>query len=255
MLSAGCWVWRRGRGRVCASERHGKRQQRPCRRARVSQPSLTSRTLPAPLTKQQGAPAAEVAAAKGTAAQVVSEFLRSPDLYHFDLASNPAVAQLASDAAHAPLHRLLSIFLGGSVAEYSAHVAAHPALLSSLGLSSEAALAKMQLLALMGLAHGASEVTFGEIQAALGIPEVEVEAAVVQAIGKRVLEARINQLAGTVAVTKCAPRTFGGEQWGELAAQLEGWARTVATLRALGEEQKSSGVTAALTLPLPVHGA
>lgn len=45
----------------------------------------------------------------------MSAFLASPDLFHFDLASNPAVAQLGGDATYAPLHRLLTIFLSGSV--------------------------------------------------------------------------------------------------------------------------------------------
>lgn len=128
-------------------------------------------------------------------------------------------------------------------------MAAHPALLAGLGVTPEAALSKMQLMALMGLAHGASEVSCAQIQAALGISEAEVEGAVVQAIGKRIIDARIDQLQGTVTITKCAPRAFGGEQWGELAAQLEGWARTVATLRALSSEQKTAGLAAGLSLP------
>jgi hypothetical protein len=36
-------------------------------------------------------------------------------MFQFDLASNPAVTQLASDAQHANLHRLLTIFLGGTM--------------------------------------------------------------------------------------------------------------------------------------------
>lgn len=61
------------------------------------------------------------------------------------------------------------------------------------------------------------------LQAALGLGAGEVEAAVVQAIGKRIAEARIDQLRGTVAVSKCAPRTFGPEHWRELQATLAGW--------------------------------
>lgn len=46
--------------------------------------------------------------------QVVSEFIRSPDMFQFDLAANPAVVQLGS-GQHAALHRLLTIFLTGTV--------------------------------------------------------------------------------------------------------------------------------------------
>ena len=49
--------------------------------------------------------------------QVVSEFIRSPDMFQFDLAANPAVAQLGSSGSseHRSLHRLLTIFLTGTV--------------------------------------------------------------------------------------------------------------------------------------------
>jgi hypothetical protein len=36
-------------------------------------------------------------------------------MFQFDLAANPAVAQLATSPQHADLHRLLAVFLGGSV--------------------------------------------------------------------------------------------------------------------------------------------
>ena len=55
------------------------------------------------------------------------------------------------------------------------------------------------------------------------MPASEVEALVVQAIGKRIVEARIDQLRGTVSVAKCVPRTFGAGQWRELQGQLAVW--------------------------------
>lgn len=61
-------------------------------------------------------------------------------------------------------------------------------------------------------------------QSALGIPEEEVESWVVCAIGKKLLEARIDQLRHTVSVTRAAHRCFGSEQWQELHAQLSAWA-------------------------------
>ncbi|PSC74383.1 Eukaryotic translation initiation factor 3 subunit M [Micractinium conductrix] len=177
------------------------------------------------LVTYEDAPAAELPTAVPAAAHVVAEFVRSPDVFQFDLATNPAVAQLSSVKEHAPLHRLLSIFLKGSVQDYQAFVATADgtAALAAAGISGEEALAKMRLLAFMGLAHGATEVTFGQIQAALDLSAEEVEGAVVQAIGKRIAEARIDQLRGVVAVSKCAPRTFGPQHWLELQTTLAGW--------------------------------
>eukprot|EP00887_Chlorella_sp_A99_P007987 scaffold12.g7987.t1 len=207
-----------------------------------------------------GAPPAELAGAKAAAAQAVSEFIRSPDLFTFDLAESPAVAQLGADPAHAPLHQLLAILLGGTVAQFQARLTllldalaggafadAQAALFERLGLAAEAALAKMRLLALMGLAHGATELSFADIQAALGLGSVaEVEGVVVQAIGKRILEARIDQLRGTVTVARCPPRTFGPAQWAELQGQLAAWAETVRGVREAAGDGKG-------VLALPVR--
>ena len=112
----------------------------------------------------EGAAGAELAAAKPAAAQVVAEFLKSPDLFTFDLADSPAVAQLAADPQHAALHHMLTTLLSGSVKQFLSFTAAQGPLLEQLGISQEEALTKMRLLALMGLAHGASELPFADLQ-------------------------------------------------------------------------------------------
>ncbi len=60
-------------------------------------------------------------------------------------------------------------------------------------------------------------------QEALGVGEGEVEVWVVRAIGRKLLAARIDQMRRTVAVTKCAQRTFSAAQWRALLAQLGAW--------------------------------
>jgi translation initiation factor 3 subunit M len=97
----------------------------------------------------------------------------------------------------------------------------------------------MKLLALMGLAHGSAEIKFAEIASSLDIPATEVESVVVQAIGKRLMEAKIDQLAEVVTVTKCAPRTFGAAQWQELLGQLKSWKTSVGEVMDLGKDEKS----------------
>ena len=78
-------------------------------------------------------------------------------------------------------------------------------------------------------------------QTALGIPEAEVESWVVCAIGKKLLEARIDQLRHSVTVTRAAHRCFGTEQWQELRAQLSAWAENVAGVRQLVATQAQPG--------------
>ena len=170
---------------------------------------------------------------------MVSDFVRSPDLFHFDLAENPAVVALASHPQHAPLHALLTIYLNGSVTDFNAFAASNPAVFASLGVSAEDAAAKMRLLALVGLVPAAAEIKFQDISTSLEIPANEVESVVVQAIGKRLMEARINQLEEVVTVTKCAPRTFGAAQWVELQGQLKAWKESVASVMELGTDERS----------------
>jgi hypothetical protein len=69
------------------------------------------------------------------------------------------------------------------------------------------------------------------VQEALRIEESEVEAWVVHGIGKKLLDARINQLSRTVAVTRTTHRSFGPGQWQELGAQLSQWAVCICCLR------------------------
>ena len=48
---------------------------------------------------------------------------------------------------------------------------------------------------------------------------------------QRLLEGRINQLKGTVIITKCANRTFAAAQWRELRDQLAAWKVTFCITR------------------------
>ncbi|KAI3425857.1 hypothetical protein D9Q98_007831 [Chlorella vulgaris] len=217
---------------------------RACTRKPRTAARESYRLLTKCLTAYEDAPTSELPAAVPAAAEVVAEFIRSPDMFQFDLASNPAVTQLASDAQHANLHRLLTIFLGGTMEEFQAFVGspAGAATLEAADVSAEAALTKMRLLAFAGLAHGVSEVSFEQIQAALGLAEGEVEAAVVKAIGKKIAEARIDQLRCTVAISKCAPRTFGSEHWRELQQTLTGWKEAaIMAQQALSEDSGTAG--------------
>ena len=52
---------------------------------------------------------------KGTAAQAVSEFIRSPDLFQFDLFESPTITQLKGDSEYGHLYQLLEIILNGNL--------------------------------------------------------------------------------------------------------------------------------------------
>ena len=52
---------------------------------------------------------------KDTAAQAVAEFIRSPDLFQFDLFESPAIKQLKGDSKYGHLYELLEIVLNGDL--------------------------------------------------------------------------------------------------------------------------------------------
>jgi translation initiation factor 3 subunit M len=190
---------------------------------------------------------ADATSGKQVAADVIKEFIASPDLYHFDLLSSPAVAQLASDNQYAPLHGLLTVYLDGGIPDYKAFISKNPKSLELCGISADQSLEKMRLLALMGLARGAShtgELSFSDLQLALEMDASDVESCIVQAIGKKIMEARIDQLRGMVEVGKCTPRMFGAEEWNELSGQLGRWRETVAQVKEFaGSEDEKDALT------------
>ncbi|WIA18483.1 hypothetical protein OEZ85_009938 [Tetradesmus obliquus] len=178
------------------------------------------RLLGAVLALVSGNDAAELAKVKPFAVEAVQSFIRSPEVFQCDFWELPAVTQLGREPATAPLLKLLDVMLNGDLAGFKA--AATPAVLESVGVSPEAALDKMRLLALLvlgGRAQGAA-VPFADIQAALDIPLEQVQPWIVRAIGSKLLEGKIDQVAATVVITRCHHRSFTSKEWQGLGQQL-----------------------------------
>lgn len=57
----------------------------------------------------------------------------------------------------------------------------------------------------------------------LACEETEVEAWVVKAIGRKLIDARVDQLQSTLTISRTAQRTFSNKDWGRLASQLGAW--------------------------------
>jgi translation initiation factor 3 subunit M len=186
-----------------------------------------------------GSSGQDLAAVKDVAAAAVVEFIRSPDQFQFDLLESPAVAQLKGDAKHGKVYDLLTVVLNGDLKAYQSF---DKAALQALELDDEELLAKIRLTALMALGSNNSHaLRFGDIQAALGLQDnSEVEGWIVRAIGKKLIEGRINQVEGTFAVTKCAQRTFGKGQWTELREQLGAWKDSVRRVQDLVQTQRQN---------------
>ncbi len=66
---------------------------------------------------------------KGVAAQAVSEFIRSPDLFQFDLFESPTITQLKGDSEYGHLYQLLDIILNGNLSVSSPSSAGQPGIM------------------------------------------------------------------------------------------------------------------------------
>ncbi|KAK9831893.1 hypothetical protein WJX81_006639 [Elliptochloris bilobata] len=201
----------------------------------------------------EGEDPAAVAAVKGVAADAVADYLRSADVYSFDLLEAPPIKQLAADEATAPLHQLLQVVIAGDVKAFEVFRKEHAAVLEARGLVAEDVQSKTRIMALLVLGGRRDEVSFSTIQEALCVGEGDVEAWVVRAIGKKLLEARIDQMRRTVAVTKCAQRTFPGAQWRALLAQLGAWKDNLHTVKELVGGQSDTGMSRGVPTSIPLR--
>ena len=71
-------------------------------------------TIRALSTMQEASPQ-DLADIKQIAVSAVAEFIRSPDVFQFDLLGSPAVIQLEDDPQQQPLYQLLQVLLAGDV--------------------------------------------------------------------------------------------------------------------------------------------
>ncbi|KAI8923389.1 hypothetical protein BC831DRAFT_429030 [Entophlyctis helioformis] len=142
---------------------------------------------------------------------------------------------------------LAKIFLDQSLAQYKAFVAKNPKFVKEQGLSEESNVRKMRILTFASLAaqHIQSEIPYDAIASALSISEDEVEIWAIDVIRTGLVDAKINQLERTLAITRSTQRVFGQEQWEQLRERLAGWRSSVAEcVRVLD---------AARPLPLPLR--
>lgn len=160
---------------------------------------------------------------RGMAIAAITDFVRNTTLFQADFAASPAVQALANEPATQQVHALFTSMLSGDLASFRA--AATTAALEAAGTNADAALSKARMLALLALCGKSSqaEVSYAEVEKALDVPPEAVEFWIVKAIGAKLLEAKIDQVHGVIAVSRCTQRTFGKPEWSMLHTQLDSW--------------------------------
>ncbi|KAF8059143.1 eukaryotic translation initiation factor 3 subunit M [Scenedesmus sp. PABB004] len=232
---------------------------------------------------------ADLAKVKPFAAEAVKAFVRSPDAFQCDFWELPAVTQLGRDAATAPLLQLLDTMLRGDLPGFKAAATPAVLEAVGVTAEAATDKTRMlALLVLGGRANGAA-VPLAEVQAALDIPAEQVRAPrrtaprrgrppappaapaapaapadppararrgrqvqpwLVRAIGAKLIDARIDQVASRVTVSRVHHRTFTSNEWAGLGQQL-GALRDA--LAAAGETLAAKGSRGAPRAPQAVH--
>lgn len=141
-----------------------------------------------------------------------------------------AIAQLKGDSEHSGLFALLHIFSVGKLKDYMDLHEANPGMFEKYTLDHEACCAHMRLLSLTSLATEHEEIPYSAIAETLSVPLEEVEAWVVRAITSKLIDAKMDQLAQVVMISRCTHRSFAIDQWTGLSEKLKSWKANVRTI-------------------------
>ena len=134
----------------------------------------------------------------GEAKTYALEVLKSKDTYQIDeLFSLPVVKALEKSDAN--VFNLLQIFNNGDLDNFASFSQSD---VSALGLDAEILRRKISLLTLVSLASQKAELSYAEVTKALKLQnEDEVEFWVITAVGEKLLEAKMDPTAKTIAVS------------------------------------------------------
>jgi len=153
-------------------------------------------------------------------------FILSMPIWNFDEVKDlvPVRALTASKNAESKrLTELLDIFSKGAYSDYSSFHNNHGTLIEQWGLDHASLTEKVRLLNLCTLAHSNPKLTYGDIQDALGVTEDDVEPFVVNAIGKKLLKAKIDSVNKKLNVSYAHHPLFSINQWRQLQETLAHW--------------------------------
>ncbi|KAF4148718.1 PCI domain-containing protein [Phytophthora infestans] len=175
-------------------------------------------------TYEQGQVAKEQAK---RAAQIVLQNPVASFLARVDLAANSVVqASLKGDKAL----ELLEIVSTKTLKEYVAFQKNAAAVYKDNGLVEAELADTMRLFTLCTLPTGFQAIPYADVAAAVDVAEQDVEEWIVRAITAGVVNAKIDQLARTVTISRSLERRFGAEQWKEIDVKLQLYKKNVGGL-------------------------
>jgi len=153
----------------------------------------------------------------------LQEAIQESSFYNFgQLKMVPALASLSPTLAALVKELAVQTSFANFITFYQQHGSR---IEQELKITSEAVHNKMRLLVLMTLAsrHVSEDLSYASIAEALQIPLEDVEAWLIESIQAGLVQARLNQIAGTVAIGGSCVRNFGTLEWQEIKKKVDVW--------------------------------
>eukprot|EP01101_Sappina_pedata_P007559 TRINITY_DN4030_c0_g1_i1.p2 TRINITY_DN4030_c0_g1~~TRINITY_DN4030_c0_g1_i1.p2 ORF type:complete len:455 (+),score=238.60 TRINITY_DN4030_c0_g1_i1:37-1401(+) len=187
--------------------------------------------------------AEDVAGSVDEAVEAAVLSIQFPEITQFDhLLAIPSIAQLESK--NSAVFKILNIFTSGSLTDLATFKSQSPDFFTTHGISIQDAENKIRLLTVCSAAEKSQELSFEEIAGLLELSgedvEDDVEYWIVSAISAGLIDAKINQLTQTVAITRANHRVFGTEQWKALDARISTWKDNISELVKIVKSNQNS---------------
>lgn len=174
---------------------------------------------------------ADVAAAKDVAAEAAKLAVSIPAVHEItDVLALKAVQALKGDKDHGALFDLASLFATERLAALEAFEGKNPNFFKDSGIDRDAAFKKMRLLSLASLAAESPVVPYDDVMSTLNVGEDDVETWVIEAIGAKLIEAKMNQLTRVVKIQGCVHRSFERAHWEKIQKSVNEWKSNVSSL-------------------------
>jgi translation initiation factor 3 subunit M len=159
--------------------------------------------------------------------QVALNAIRSPTtLASFQLLTFPPMKTL--EQKDATLYQLLQIVCGDSIEDFTKFTQTNGQFFQTTKLDVNTVLDEMRLLALGSLgAKESNSLTYAQVATKLDLKKSDFETWMVNAIGRGVVEAKIDQLNETIVINKVSYHVFKDEDWINISSQLKKWRASV----------------------------
>jgi len=160
---------------------------------------------------------AALAAVRDEAMESMTSAMKDPDCFQLDYLTQLKAIQQLKDT---PQFKLFEIFVRGTTQELKDFSMKQESVVTDMGLDMSQAIRKLKFLTLVSLCSGKKEVSYEEIRRVVNIEASELELFIIDAIGTKVIEAKMDQMRQVLIVQYVMQRSFTMKDWDTIEEKL-----------------------------------